>query len=137
MYELTGEYRWQEIMKNNARSLCDMELHVNQTPGFWNNEGWCCGTVGIASYLSHPEYFPDELFNSEVKLLEKRIKQKAVIDSDGMRWMHAENRRSPNEVFVQTGLMQGSAGFGLYFLRRYLDHKSLKWSVVLPDERGN
>ena len=137
MYELTGDNKWKEIINTNAKALVEMNLHENQTPGFWNNEGWCCGTVGISSYLSHPIFFPNAENHSEVKMLEERMRKNALIDPDGMRWRHAENRRSPDEITVQTGLMQGSAGFGLYFLRRHLDENSLKWSIVLPDEIGN
>jgi lantibiotic modifying enzyme len=137
MYELTEDVKWMKAIRKSANYMIDMDLHENRTPGLWNNEGWCCGTVGICSYLSHSVYDHPETFERSIKLMEERIYNEAINDQNGIRWLHAENRRSPDELFIQTGLMQGSAGFGLYYVRRHLSENDKKWSIVLPDEIGN
>ncbi|NNF32669.1 MAG: hypothetical protein HKN68_01085 [Saprospiraceae bacterium] len=137
MYDLSKDMKWMNTIKMSAAYLIEMDLHENRTPGLWNNEGWCCGTVGICSYLSDPAYDHHTKYERSIKLMEERIYDQSTKGTNGVRWLHAENRSSPDELFVQTGLMQGSAGFGLYYVRRHLTKKGKKWKIVLPDEIGN
>ncbi len=51
-----------------------------------------------------------------------------------MKWVHAEHRRRPSEVAAQTGLMQGSAGIGLWFLRLHAFSQNKKPLIYFPDE---
>jgi hypothetical protein len=58
---------------------------------------------------------------------------RATVDGDGMKWIQAENRVSPNVVLAQTGLMQGAAGVGLSMLRLDGALRGRKPTIVLPD----
>jgi hypothetical protein len=44
------------------------------------------------------------------------LKSRAQPDSGGLKWIQAENRIEPDNVQAQTGLMQGAAGIGLFFI---------------------
>jgi hypothetical protein len=44
------------------------------------------------------------------------LKSRAETDASGLKWIQAENRIEPDNVQAQTGLMQGAAGIGLYFI---------------------
>jgi hypothetical protein len=41
--------------------------------------------------------------------------QRATKEGDGLKWIQAENRVSPDAVVAQTGFMQGAAGVGTFF----------------------
>jgi hypothetical protein len=58
---------------------------------------------------------------------------RATADGDGLKWVQAENRVSPNVVLAQTGLMQGAAGVGLAMLRLDGTLRGRKPAIVLPD----
>ena len=44
------------------------------------------------------------------------MKSRAQADGPGLKWIQAENRIEPDNVQAQTGLMQGAAGIGLFFI---------------------
>ena len=44
------------------------------------------------------------------------LKSRAQADGGGLKWIQAENRIEPDNVQAQTGLMQGAAGIGLFFI---------------------
>ena len=55
-------------------------------------------------------------------------------DGNGMKWVQAENRVSPEDVTAQTGLMQGASGIGLWLLRLDADARGEPRSgFTLPD----
>ena len=76
----------------------------------------------------------DSRFEEAALNMESSILKNAITSRGGIAWKHAENRRSPKEEHIQSGLMQGSAGFGLYFIRRYLKSKGRQPELRLPDE---
>ena len=124
-------------MERSALSIIELEIDKNITPGFWGNEGWCCGTVGIAIYLDFMfQLTKDPIYLSFLENLNGKILKSANSSSKGLSWIHAENRRSPEVMYAQTGLMQGAAGFGLYFLRMHYREVGGRPSISLPDEIG-
>ena len=60
---------------------------------------------------------------------------RASTGPDGSRWLQAENRKQPEQVMAQTGLMQGASGIGLWLLHAaaFRDGKELPM-IVLPDD---
>jgi lantibiotic modifying enzyme len=135
MYQLTKQNKWLSRIKENADYMISLELNKNNTPGYWNNEGWCCGTVGIAQFFrTAHSLLGDKTYAEYADRLEMKLLKASLSDKNQLRWKHAENRKSPEEEFIQTGLMQGSAGFGLYFMRQYYRSKKMSPIVKLPDE---
>ena len=135
LYDLTGLDKWRNGSINSVNTMISMKLSETSTPGYWNNEGWCCGSVGISMfYQDVGEKYGLNHCGVEIQKMEERIIKNSLNDDSGMRWLHAENRRSPEEQMIQTGLMQGSAGFGLYFLRRHLQSSREDKLILLPDE---
>ena len=55
-------------------------------------------------------------------------------EANYIKWIHAENRSSPEEVAAQTGLMQGSAGIGLWLLRLHAHQQNKEVLIYFPDE---
>jgi hypothetical protein len=49
----------------------------------------------------------------------EELREKASPGNPGIKWVQAENRTRPDEVYAQTGFAQGSAGIGLLFLKMF------------------
>ena len=105
-------------------------------PGDWNNVSVCCGVAGQARFFlsmyrltKEPRYF--DLATRATAMLLAR----ATTDAAGSRWIQAENRKQPDQVMAQTGLMQGASGIGLWLLHAaaFRDGKELPM-IVLPDD---
>ena len=62
-----------------------------------------------------------------------RLRAAATRAGDGLKWIQAEHRVRPHEVFAQTGLMQGAAGVGMFFARLDAYEQGRMPFVRLPD----
>lgn len=58
---------------------------------------------------------------------------RATYEGDGLKWIQAENRVSPDVVIAQTGMMQGAAGVGLALLHLNGAMTGRADRIVLPD----
>lgn len=135
LWDLTGDQKWMDLIIKGAEGTLALQLDQNKTPGFWNNVGKCCGDVGVAEhYLWLHEITGNTAYLDYALALTQKAVSLGSPAAGGIRWVHAENRRSPEQVAAQTGLMQGSAGMGLWFLEldAYLNGK--KSSILLPDK---
>jgi len=88
-----------------------------RTPGFWNNISQCCGNSGVGEYfLTLNRIMPNARYAEMVRRVAADTLRRATADGDGLKWVQAENRVSPDVVIAQTGFMQGAAGVGTFFL---------------------
>jgi lantibiotic modifying enzyme len=103
--------------------------------GYWNNVSFCCGNAGIAVfYLDMYRLHGDKSYLAFAdRVLDDLIRQAKVTDGS-WQWEQAENRRQPDLLQAQTGLMQGAAGIGLAFLRADALRKGRTNVVRLPDD---
>ena len=58
---------------------------------------------------------------------------RATAEADGLKWIQAENRVSPNDLVAQTGYMQGAAGVGAFYLHADALAKGRKPAIIWPD----
>ena len=136
LYDLTGQPKWIELINIAAVSVKEEQLDRRNTPGFWNNMGKCCGLTSIAEYFFWRHEMTNRAIDLEyAKKLTDTLLQKASVSGNGIKWVHAENRVSPDVVAAQTGLMQGSAGIGLWLLQLHLANFELPSSLEFPDDR--
>jgi hypothetical protein len=77
--------------------------------------------LGDAAYLEFARRNADDLL------------RRGTSSDGGMKWVQAENRVSPDEVMAQTGLMQGAAGVGSFFLHLDGAERGRAPAIVLPD----
>lgn len=118
LWEFTGDQKWMDAINRSAKGTMELGIDKNQTPGFWNNVGRCCGDVGVAEhYLWLYQITQNKAYLNFAKTMTQKAIGLGTQTPQGLKWIHAENRRSPEEVAAQTGLMQGSAGMGLWFLQ--------------------
>ena len=135
LWEVTEDSKWMDLIMQSADGMMHLQIDKQRTPGFWNNVGKCCGDAGVAEYyLWLYQITGDEDYLSFSKTLTQNVLNAATADNGLIKWVHAENRVSPDQVAAQTGLMQGAAGIGLWLLQLDNFEKGRKNLVLLPDK---
>ena len=134
----TQDNRWGKLSQEITRSLYQQGLPQVRTEGFWNNAGLCCGNAGLASFLldrieMKQETRAVELANALTSdILQRATREPLPNGKIGLYWIHAEHRTRPDFLQAQTGLMQGAAGIGMYFVRRHQFAEGKKLASDLP-----
>jgi lantibiotic modifying enzyme len=120
LYELcavTSDTRWKTFADTAAGSVLHSGIPEKQTPGYWNNLSRCCGAVAVGEFFlaryRSTKAVPDRGFAIRIG---DYLKGRAQSGRAGLKWVQAENRTEPDNLQAQTGLMQGAAGIGLFFL---------------------
>jgi Lanthionine synthetase C-like protein len=91
-------------------------------PGFWDNDGRCCGTAGVGDVLldaaqdSADEARADVLLRSALTMGDALV-ERAIRDDAGARWRFLEHRQDPPLLPPGTSWMQGAAGIATFLLR--------------------
>ncbi len=135
LYEATNDEAWLEKMTRTADYLMEEGIDQHEAPGFWNNEGKCCGSAGVAEYfLWLYNITGNEKYLGFSGKMTKKLIASSTKEGDCIKWIQAENRRSPENVAAQTGLMQGSAGIGLWFLQLNAFQNNKEPTITLPDK---
>ncbi|MBY8882844.1 lanthionine synthetase [Streptomyces sp. PLK6-54] len=91
-------------------------------PGFWDNDGRCCGTAGVGDILLDAAQdcgVPErrETLLRAARTMADALVERAVRDGAGARWRFVEHRADPPLLPPGTGWMQGAAGIAAYLLR--------------------
>jgi lantibiotic modifying enzyme len=134
LHQVTGDDVWMDWLNRSARSLLQSGIPEKQTPGFWNNVGQCCGSAGVAEFalsvfgVTRKTEYLEFARNMTADLLAR-----STHDETGTRWVQAEHRVRPELLLAQTGLMQGSAGIGLWLLHMDNFEHGKKSRIILPD----
>ncbi len=110
-------------------------------PGFWDNDGRCCGTAGVGEmYLDDaqrqhrdPGASGESLRLSGV--MADALLDRAITDRAGTRWRFIEHRNDPPLLPPGTGWMQGAAGIAAFLMRmaRVRTHGLDAARVTRPD----
>lgn len=94
-------------------------------PGFWDNDGRCCGTAGVGDVVLNvwQRHRDDDDLAFAVTLADA-IVDRAVRDGDHAYWRFVEHRNADPLLPPGPGWMQGAAGIAAYLFRlaRVLEH---------------
>jgi len=132
--EATGDQRWHDRVSRAAAAIRASGVPEQRTPGFWNNISQCCGNCGVGEYfLTLDRLYPKAGHAKMVQRIAADTLGRATADGDGLKWVQAENRVSPDVVVAQTGYMQGAAGVGSFFLHRDAAARGAKPAIIWPD----
>ncbi len=91
-------------------------------PGFWDNDGRCCGAAGVGDALldaaqdSDDSERADELLDA-ARTMGDALVERAIRDRTGARWRFLEHRQDKPLLAPGTSWMQGAAGIAAYLLR--------------------
>jgi hypothetical protein len=91
-------------------------------PGFWDNDGRCCGTAGVGDVLLDAAQDCTDRARADTLLLAARrmgdaLVERAIRDDAGARWRFLEHREDPPLLPPGTSWMQGAAGIATFLLR--------------------
>jgi lantibiotic modifying enzyme len=132
--QITGRARWEEIAYEGAKATIDSGAPEKQSPGYWNNISQCCGNAGVGEFfISLQRRSPSAQYQSMIDRVRANTLSRATTEGDGLKWVQAENRVSPNEVVAQTGYKQGAAGVGSFYLHADALAKGRKSPIIWPD----
>ncbi|MFJ9903679.1 lanthionine synthetase LanC family protein [Streptomyces sp. NPDC101152] len=130
-----------ELRHRCLTSILTSGLPERLRPGFWDNDGRCCGTAGVGDVLL--DAAQDFAGTAEAENLVRAARvmgdalvERAIRDEAGARWRFLEHRKDPSLLPPGTAWMQGAAGIAAYLLRldRYLEHGPDAAVVDRPDE---
>lgn len=87
-------------------------------PGFWDNDGRCCGTAGVGDvFLDAWQRLGVDDDLDFARTLGDALVARAVTDGDRARWRFTEHRNADPLLPPGVGWMQGTAGIAAYLLR--------------------
>lgn len=91
-------------------------------PGFWDNDGRCCGTAGVGDVLLDATQDCLDAVRADTLLDAARtmgdaLAERAIRDHGGAYWRFVEHRQDPPLLPPGTSWMQGAAGIAAYLFR--------------------
>ncbi|NYE37553.1 hypothetical protein F4692_002686 [Nocardioides cavernae] len=115
--EVAGESpaQWQ---RRCLHSLRTSGIPERLRPGFWDNDGRCCGTAGVGDVVLDAWQLrgvEDDLVFAQV--LGDALLERAVVEGTGAYWRFTEHRDADPLLPPGVGWMQGAAGIAAYLLR--------------------
>lgn len=136
-YELsavTKDPHWKTFADTAAESLLQSGIPEKETPGYWNNISRCCGAVAVGEFfLARCRLTKAAADRAFAIRIAEYLKRRAETDASGLKWVQAENRTEPDNLQAQTGLMQGAAGIGLFFIHLAELDESAETTNRFPD----
>jgi lantibiotic modifying enzyme len=132
--EVSGDRTWLDWVRRSANALLQSGIPEQETPGFWNNAGICCGLAGVGEFfLDIYKATGNAPYLEFSKRVASRLLAKASVDNGRMSWVQAEHRTRPDYLFAQTGFMQGAAGIGTFLFRLDAADRAKSRRVIFPD----
>jgi lantibiotic modifying enzyme len=91
-------------------------------PGFWDNDGRCCGTAGVGDVLLDAAQDcagqpAASTLQQAARTMADALAERAIRDEAGARWRFLEHRQDPPLLPPGTSWMQGAAGIAAFLLR--------------------
>jgi hypothetical protein len=137
LYELsavTNDSDWKTFANAAADSVIHSGVPEKQTPGYWNNLSRCCGAVALGEFFlcryRLTNVAEDRAFAIRIG---EYLRSRAETDGAGLKWVQAENRIEPDNLQAQTGIMQGAAGIGLFFIHLSELDGEAETAIRFPD----
>ncbi|MFF4439491.1 lanthionine synthetase LanC family protein [Streptomyces sp. NPDC001621] len=130
-----------ELRDRCLTSLLTSGIPERLRPGFWDNDGRCCGTAGVGDVLLDAAQDcgtparADTLVRA-ARTMGDALVTRAIRDDTGTRWRFLEHRQDPPLLPPGTAWMQGAAGIAAYLLRlaRFVETGPDAPVVVRPDQ---
>ncbi|QQM38298.1 lanthionine synthetase LanC family protein [Streptomyces liliifuscus] len=103
-------------------------------PGFWDNNGRCCGTAGVLALACDRQVERGD-GRDFADILVADLAARATTDAEGVRWSNVEHRETPSDLAPATGWAMGNAGIIRELLRhaRITANRDPRYAVPLPD----
>ncbi len=126
-------YEWERACQHSLRVS---GIPERRYPGFWDNDGRCCGTAGVGDVVLNlwQRHGYDEDLAFAITLADA-IVARAFHDGDRAYWRFVEHRNADPLLPPSPGWMQGAAGIAAYLFRlaRVLEHGRTAPAVARMD----
>ena len=100
------------------RSIRTSGVPERLRPGFWDNDGRCCGTAGVGEvFLDAWQRQGNEDDLAFAQVLGDALVARAVVDGDHACWRFTEHRADDPLLPPGVGWMQGAAGIAAHLMR--------------------
>jgi lantibiotic modifying enzyme len=134
LFAVTNDAQWKTFADAAAKSVLHSGIPEKQTPGYWNNLSRCCGAVAVGEFFLARYRLTKVVADHEFAIrIGEYLRGRAQTDGAGLKWVQAENRIEPDNLQAQTGLMQGAAGIGLFFIHLAESEESAEKAAPFPD----
>lgn len=131
---ITGDPVWTSLVDRCWHTITRSGLPRRLRPGFWDNNGRCCGTAGVLALACDRiiERGDDVTFADQLVV---DLTRRADTDHLGARWSNDEHRTTPSHLPPEPGWAMGNAGITRELLRyaRLRDGASSSYAVQWPD----
>jgi len=131
---VTSDQAWTTLGDRCWRTVTQSGIPQRLRPGFWDNNGRCCGTAGVlALACDRVVERGDDLGFAD--LLVNDLAKRATVDGAGARWSNHEHRATPADLEPQAGWAMGNAGIVRELLRyvRLCDKATSEYATPWPD----
>nr|WP_221374686.1 lanthionine synthetase LanC family protein [Actinoplanes polyasparticus] len=131
---LTGDSAWAVRADRCWHTVTHSGLPRRVRPGFWDNNGRCCGTAGVLALACDRHVEQGEPLDFADVLVED-LRTRATTDAGGVRWSNHEHRATPSALEPEPGWAMGNAGIVRELLRyaRITDGADPAYAVPWPD----
>jgi lantibiotic modifying enzyme len=111
-----------ELRQRCLRSVLDSGVPRRLRPGFWDNDGRCCGTAGVGDVLlDASQEAQDPILAGRLlaaaRTMGDALLERAIRHDAGSFWRFVEHRQDPPLLPPGTSWMQGAAGIAAFLLR--------------------
>ncbi|MCL8013321.1 lanthionine synthetase LanC family protein [Streptomyces sp. AS02] len=114
--DLTADPAWSALADRCWHTVTHSGLPGRLRPGFWDNNGRCCGTAGVLA-LACDRIAEQGDSPGFADVLVADIAAHATRDASGARWSNVEFRATPSALEPETGWAMGNAGIVRELLR--------------------
>ncbi|MET9195797.1 lanthionine synthetase LanC family protein [Streptomyces olivaceus] len=136
--DVTSDPAWTVLADRCWHTVTHSGLPRRLRPGFWDNNGRCCGTAGVLALACDriAEQGDDQDTRDFAGVLVTDLVARAVRDADGARWSNFDHRSTPGDLEPQTGWAMGGAGIVRELLRfvRVARGGSPRYAFTWPDQ---
>ncbi|MGH8792093.1 MAG: lanthionine synthetase LanC family protein, partial [Stackebrandtia sp.] len=113
---ITNDSAWTALADRCWHTITGSGLPRRLRPGFWDNNGRCCGTSGVLA-LAADRIVEGRDGRDFADTLVADLVARATVDDSGARWSNYEHRTTPGDLEPRTGWAMGNAGIARELLR--------------------
>ncbi|MGJ5748911.1 lanthionine synthetase LanC family protein [Streptomyces puniciscabiei] len=114
--DITADPVWPVLADRCWHTITHSGLPRRLRPGFWDNNGRCCGTAGVLA-LACDRIAEQHDGYDFAHVLVADLAARAIRDGDGARWSNFDYRATPGDLEPCTGWAMGNAGIVRELLR--------------------
>lgn len=112
---ISHDTRWSALRDRCWHTVAQSGLPQRLRPGFWDNNGRCCGTAGVLALACDRAVEQEEDLEFAGVLVDDLTAR--AVDAHGVRWANHEHRATPSALEPCTGWAMGNAGIVRELLR--------------------